>query len=221
MRTASRIVTIVHPVGKMFAAFGDAIDNARWRRVGIKENTVENAPAVGMAHQKVAWLGGRARFFGTLAISIVLFCVLTACPGGGDLLDKINEKRVAHGCRNVSGDDQLRAAADRQAVDIRDHPDHFGTPGTSPLADIHTGTDGTNGGTRITAAGYSPLSAWGEIIYWAPGPPGNTEQATIDWWMDSPPHRAQIENCNFTNVGIGLLYPDGNQWIAVADFAAH
>ena len=108
----------------------------------------------------------------------------------------------------MSGNEQLRVAAERHAVDIRDYPAHFGPPGTNPpLADIHTGTDGSNGGSRIAAAGYSPLSSWGEIIYWASGPPGNTEQATIDWWMNSPGHRAQIEDCRFKEVGIGLLYP--------------
>ena len=129
---------------------------------------------------------------------------------GRNLLDLINDKRVAHGCGEVSGNDQLRVAAEQHAVDIRDHPAHFGPPGTDPpLADIHTGTDGSNGGSRIAAAGYNPLSRWGEIIYWAPGPPGNTEQATIDWWMGSPDHRAQIEDCLFEEVGVGLLYPGG------------
>ena len=89
-------------------------------------------------------------------------------------------------------------------------PAHFGPIGADPAwADIHTGTDGSNGGSRIAAAGYSPLLRWGEMVYWAPGPPGNTEQATIDWWMNSPGHRAKIEDCLFKEVGIGLLYPGG------------
>ncbi len=152
--------------------------------------------------------------------------LLVGCPPGtgslpaGNLLDRINEKRVAAGCAPVTGNDQLRVAAEGHAVDIRDHPGHFGAPGTSPpLNDIHTGTDGSNIGARINAAGYSPKSLWGEIVYTASGPPHNTEQATIDWWMKSPPHRANIENCGFKDAGVGLLYPNGVEWIAVVDFA--
>ena len=91
----------------------------------------------------------------------------------------------------------------------------------APLNDIHTGTDGSNPGARIAAAGYSPISLWGEIVYTASGAPYNTEQATIDWWMNSPLHRANIQNCGFKNAGVGLLYPGGVQWIAVVDFATH
>lgn len=170
----------------------------------------------------------KCRILTMLVVAAALSAMLAACdPGTSNvpaekLLDLINDKRVAHGCGKVSGNAQLLKAANRHAVDIRDNPGHFGTPGTNPpLADIHTGTDGSNGGSRIAAAGYSPVSSWGEIIYWAPGPPGNNEQATIDWWMNSPGHRAQIENCNYKDVGVGLLYPGGTQWIAVVDFAAH
>jgi len=161
-------------------------------------------------------------------VTIVLITLTSGCgPGTSnvpatDIVKLINEKRTAAGCNEVTGNDQLRVAAEKQAVDIRDHPDWFGTPGTNPPKhDIHTGTDSSTGGTRIAAAGYSPLSLWGEIIYWAPGPPGNTAQASVDWWMNSPPHRAQIETCDYTNIGVGLLYPGGTQWIAVVDFGKH
>lgn len=153
--------------------------------------------------------------------------LLVGCPPGtgsvpaGDILTLINQKRAAAGCNPVTGNEQLRVAAERHAVDIRDHPGHFGAPGTTPLNDIHTGTDGSSPGTRIDAAGYSPKSRWGEIVYTASGAPSNTPQATIDWWMNSPPHKANIEDCRFENAGVGLLYPGGVQWIAVVDFATH
>ncbi|QIS03368.1 hypothetical protein F5X71_14490 [Nocardia brasiliensis] len=167
------------------------------------------------------------RIITALGLAAVSSVALTACPGtssvpGSNLLDLINQRRAAVHCDPVSGDDQLRVAAERHAVDIRDHPEHFGPPGTDPpLADIHTGTDNTDGGARITAARYAPLVRWGEIIYWAGGPPGNTPQATVDWWMQSDGHRPHIENCAYTHAGIGLLYPGGTQWIAVVDFASH
>jgi uncharacterized protein YkwD len=166
------------------------------------------------------------RLTGALAIT-ASSALLVACPPGTssvpskNLLDLINEKRAAAGCAKVSGNDQLRVTAERHAVDIRDHPGHFGAPGTPPLSDIHIGTDGSNPGSRIDAAGYSPKSRWGEIVYTASGPPSNTEQATIDWWMNSAPHRAIIQNCGFADAGVGLLYPSGVKWIAVMDFATH
>jgi uncharacterized protein YkwD len=170
----------------------------------------------------------KRRILTVLGVAAASSAVLTACATGTsnvpgtNLLNLINDKRVAHGCPKVSGNEQLRVAAERHAVDIRDHPAHFGPPGTNPpLADIHKGTDGSTVGPRIAAAGYSPLSHGGEIIYWASGPPGNTEQATINWWMGSPGHRAHIEDCSFKEVGIGLLYPGGTQWIAVAVFGTH
>jgi len=135
-------------------------------------------------------------------VIIASSALLVACPGtssvpGKNLLTLINDKRAAAGCAEV------------------------GAPGTPPLNDIHTGTDGSNPGARIADAGYSPISLWGEIVYTASGAPYNTEQATIDWWMNSPPHRANIQNCGFKNAGVGLLYPGGVQWIAVVDFATH
>jgi len=168
-----------------------------------------------------------ARRLSLLVVALASSTLLTACPPGTatvpskNILDLINEKRAAAGCAPVTGDDQLRVAAERHAVDIRDHPGHFGAPGSTPLSDIHAGTDGSDPGVRISAAGYNPKSLWGEIVYTASGPPFNTEQETIKWWMNSPPHKANIEDCRFKNAGVGLLYPGGTQWIAVVDFATH
>lgn len=164
---------------------------------------------------------------GVLVATFASGTLLSVCPGtssapGQEILELINEKRAAAGCGPLRGNDQLRVAAKRHAVDIRDHPGHYGPPGTKPpWHDIHQGTDGSYGGQRIAAAGYSPMTHWGEIIHWAGGPPDNTPQAAVTWWMGSPLHREKIENCAFQNIGIGLLYPGGKQWIAVVDFATH
>lgn len=170
-----------------------------------------------------AWRAS-ARIFlgGSLMLS------LTACPPGtgsadaAKLLSLINDKRAAVNCAAVTGDDQLGAAADRHAVDIRDHPDVFGPPGvTNPSHDLHIGSDGSTFDQRIRDGGFSPISADGEIIYTASGPPYNTPEKSIEWWMNSPGHKRQIETCAYTHAGVGLLYPGGTQWIAVVDFGAH
>jgi len=83
-------------------------------------------------------------------------------------------------------------------------------------------TDPTNGSTpqsRIADAGYSPTSATGEILYWSDG--ASDYKAAVAWWMASPTHKAIIEDCRYTNIGVGVLYPGGSKYYAVADFGAH
>ena len=160
----------------------------------------------------------------TATLAIAASSALAACSGSNDvpskdLLDLINEKRAVAGCPQIAEDQQLRVAAEAHAVDIRDHPDHFGPPGTPPLRDLHAGTDASNPSKRIDAAGYRPKSRWGEVVYTASGAPYNTARATIEWWMKSPPHKASIENCAFTNAGVGLLSSGEDQWVAVVNFA--
>ena len=72
-------------------------------------------------------------------VIIAASALLVACPGtssvpGKNLLTLINDKRAAAGCAEVVGNDQLRVAAEGHAVDIRDHPGHFGAPVTLPPA---------------------------------------------------------------------------------------
>jgi uncharacterized protein YkwD len=156
-----------------------------------------------------------------LMIAVALLITSGDCDGTGslpaqDLLDQINQKRAEGGCPAVAGNDQLRVAAEREAVDMRDNSAHL-QPGT----DGHTGSDGSRPEQRIAAAGFAPASRTGEIIYSATGPPGNTVAATIDAWMRSDLHRGIILTCGFTHAGVGLLYPGGVSWFAVVDFAAH
>lgn len=152
-------------------------------------------------------------------VAAVVLATAGSCPGtssvpGQDILDLINAKRSAAGCPAVSGDDQLGVAADRHTVDMRDNPAVRSDP-------KHLGSDGSTPEQRIADAGYTPTSRTGEIMYWASGPPGNTAQASIDWWMNSPPHRALIETCEFTHAGVGLVYPGGVEWYTTVDFGAH
>jgi uncharacterized protein YkwD len=65
----------------------------------------------------------------------------------------------------------------------------------------HTGSDGSNPGQRIQAAGYTG-STWGEnIAIWYA-----SAQAVMDAWMNSPGHRANILNPNFREIGIAVVY---------------
>lgn len=64
----------------------------------------------------------------------------------------------------------------------------------------HTGSDGSNAGQRISAAGYS-WSRWGENIAY-----GYTSSATVvDGWMKSEGHCRNIMNAAFTEMGLACV----------------
>jgi uncharacterized protein YkwD len=154
-----------------------------------------------------------------VVVAVLVTCANTCAPGTSSvpaqkLLELINQKRTAAGCSPVTGDDKLRAAAERHVVDMRDHPAVRVDPN-------HIGSDGSTIGSRIADAGFMPVSHYGEIMYFALGPPGNNEQANIDWWMGSDPHRRIIQDCTFTHAGVGLVYPGGTQWFSTVDFGRH
>lgn len=161
----------------------------------------------------------RRHVMAAATIAGVVLTTAASCPGtstvpGQDILDLINARRATAGCPAVSGNDQLRVAADRHTVDMRDNPAVRSDPN-------HLGSDGSTPTQRINDAGFTPASRTGEIMYWASGPPGNTPQSSIDWWMNSPPHKAIIETCAFTHAGVGLVYPGGVEWYTTVDFATH
>jgi uncharacterized protein YkwD len=62
----------------------------------------------------------------------------------------------------------------------------------------HTGLNGSNPGTRISAAGYS-WRAYGENI--AKGYPSETE--VVNGWINSEGHCKNIMNANFKEMGAG------------------
>lgn len=63
----------------------------------------------------------------------------------------------------------------------------------------HVGSNGSNAGLRLTAAGYQ-WSAWGENVA-----AGQADCDTVlDAWLGSAPHRANILNATFDTVGIGM-----------------
>jgi len=157
----------------------------------------------------------------TGAATVAMLLTSVGCAGGTSnlpatrLLELINQKRSEAGCQSVSGNDTLRVAAEQHVVDMRDHNAHLqiGTDG-------HTGTDGSRPEQRIVAAGYTPISRSGEILYYSTDPAAN-EATNVAWWMNSPPHRAVMLNCDFTDAGVGLVYPGGTRWYSVVDFGRH
>ncbi|MFE3452334.1 CAP domain-containing protein [Nonomuraea sp. NPDC059194] len=118
----------------------------------------------------------------------------TSTPTGGastiedEVVKLTNAERASGGCKPLTHDPQLRAAAEGHSADMaaKGYFDH-----TSP--------NGRNPGDRIKASGFSPVTAWGENI--AKGQ--RTAADVVRGWMNSPGHRQNIMNCNYTHIGVG------------------
>ncbi|MFE1859252.1 sigma-70 family RNA polymerase sigma factor [Streptomyces anandii] len=108
----------------------------------------------------------------------------------------VNKERAKAGCGALTEDSQLDAAA-------QGHSDDMAARGFFD----HTNPDGKDPGQRITAAGYR-WSTYGENI--AMGQ--QTPESVMNSWMNSPGHRANILNCSFKNIGVGVRKGSGGPW---------
>ncbi|MGW6965571.1 CAP domain-containing protein [Streptomyces zaomyceticus] len=122
----------------------------------------------------------------------------TRPAGGGEaeeVVRLVNVERAAAGCKALTVDADLTEAA-------QDYTDDMAATGNFS----HTGTDGSQPQDRIEATGYT-WSRSGENIA-----KGQTDAAAVmDAWMHSPGHRANILNCGFTEIGVGVS-TDGGPW---------
>lgn len=64
--------------------------------------------------------------------------------------------------------------------------------------------------TRIERAGYTNWRLLGENIAWGRG---LTPSGVFSLWIKSAPHRANIQNCRFRDVGYGVRYSGGAVWV--------
>nr|WP_276514143.1 CAP domain-containing protein [Actinomadura citrea] len=107
-----------------------------------------------------------------------------------------NAERAKNGCGALTVDSRLQAAAQGHSDDMvaRDFFDH-------------TDPSGKNPGDRITAAGYR-WSTYGENIAYGQ----RTPAAVMSAWMNSSGHRANILNCRFKNIGVGVTLKSGTPY---------
>lgn len=112
------------------------------------------------------------------------------------VVELVNKERATAGCGPLTEDAQLEKAAQAHSDDMAAR-NFF----------EHTNPDGADPGQRITAAGYR-WSTYGENI--AQGQ--QTPQAVMESWMNSPGHRANILNCSFKNIGVGVHKGSGGPW---------
>ncbi|MEU9040770.1 MULTISPECIES: CAP domain-containing protein [unclassified Kitasatospora] len=127
-----------------------------------------------------------------------------AAPVGGGaapsdaqaVVDLVNAERAKAGCGPVTSDPRLATAAQSHSDDMADR-NYFD----------HASPEGYHADHRIEATGYR-WSTWGENIARGQKDPA----AVMDAWMNSPGHRANILNCAFKQLGVGVRTGSGGPW---------
>lgn len=154
----------------------------------------------------------KVKIAGAFSICTVFITALGAVAGFAARADDLGTavysgvSRVRQTCGVLGDDPRLTLAAQRHANDMLKN----GLGG-------HIGSDGSSPRARMTDAGYVTTGSTGEIVYWGTGSAA-TPSVALDSWMESPPHRAIILNCAFTEAGFATAW-DGNKMTAVGDFA--
>ncbi|MER5518059.1 CAP domain-containing protein [Streptomyces sp. NPDC002763] len=121
--------------------------------------------------------------------------VSEAAAAEAEVLKLVNEERAKVGCSALSVNSSLTKLAEAFSEDMaaRDFFDHTDPDGKTPW-------------DRAAAAGIANLG--GENI--ARGQA--TAQAVMDAWMNSEGHRANILNCDFKTLGVGVHLGSGGPW---------
>jgi uncharacterized protein YkwD len=143
------------------------------------------------------------RFLAILALA----STLPACDSGsdptapapelpaemGNFVSQMNAHRQSVGCPALVWNDAVAAVAQAHSRDMVDRG-YFS----------HTNPDGESPFDRLASAGVGYSGAAENIAYGYP-----TGDAVLQAWLDSPGHRANIENCSLTEHGVGL---EGTHW---------
>ncbi|PKV89301.1 CAP domain-containing protein [Streptomyces sp. TLI_146] len=122
----------------------------------------------------------------------------TAAAYVQQVVDLANAERAKAGCSPFKADRRLNASAQAHADDMaaRNYYEH-----NSP--------EGRNAGDRMSAAGYD-WHKWGENIHRGPKSPADAMRD----WMKSPGHRANLLDCGFKDIGVGVnLSGNGPWWV--------
>jgi uncharacterized protein YkwD len=111
------------------------------------------------------------------------------------VLTLVNEERAQAGCQPLVRDAALTELAADFSQDMAERG-YFS----------HTDPDGLTPWDRAAAAGIDNLG--GENIAMGQA----DAQAVMDSWMNSEGHRANILNCDFRTIGVGVHIADGGPW---------
>ncbi|MFH8803762.1 CAP domain-containing protein [Streptomyces sp. NPDC017936] len=121
--------------------------------------------------------------------------VSVEAQAAAEVLKLVNEERAKVGCSALSANSALADLAQEFSEDMA----------ARGFFD-HTDPDGATPWDRATKAGVSGLG--GENIA-----RGQMDAASVmEAWMNSPGHRANILNCDFTTLGVGVHFGQGGPW---------
>ncbi|MGW5607819.1 CAP domain-containing protein [Streptomyces sp. NPDC003753] len=121
--------------------------------------------------------------------------VTSEAAAEAEVLKLVNQERAKVGCSPVTPNGPLRKLAEAFSEDMaaRNFFDH-------------TDPDGKDPWQRAAVLGITDLG--GENIARGQATP----QDVMDAWMNSPGHRANILNCDFTTLGVGVHLGSGGPW---------
>ena len=120
------------------------------------------------------------------------------------LLWYVNEARRLHGLPPLAYSYELSIAAQLHTVDMAQNTEI-----------MHDGSDGSTPAERQQRYGYTGIYG-GEAVAWG----WESAVPVVEFWVNSPPHRALILNPNAREVGVGFT-ADGtapNLWYWAAEF---
>ncbi|WP_328468332.1 CAP domain-containing protein [Actinoplanes sp. NBC_00393] len=105
-----------------------------------------------------------------------------------EVIRLVNVERKAAGCGALTGEKRLHAAAQKHSdLQAEKNTMSHQLPGEASMGD------------RVTAEGYR----WGGVAEnVAAG--YTTPAAVMDGWMNSPGHKANILNCGYKHIGVGV-----------------
>ncbi|GAA5041831.1 uncharacterized protein YkwD [Thermocatellispora tengchongensis] len=116
-----------------------------------------------------------------------------------------NAERAKAGCKALVHDAKLHTAALNHSKDMAAN-NYFS----------HTSRSGKTFDQRIKEAGFAPIRALGENIAYG----YRTPAEVVKGWMNSSGHRANILNCSYTHIGVGMAKRgDTPYW--TQDFGRH
>ncbi|WP_405805804.1 CAP domain-containing protein [Streptomyces sp. NBC_00210] len=119
----------------------------------------------------------------------------TATAAEAEVLTLVNKERAKVGCSPVRPDDSLADLAGNFSADMA----------TRAFFD-HTDPDGDSPWDRAAQVGIQGLG--GENIA-----RGQADAAAVmNSWMNSDGHRANILNCDYKTMGVGVVMGDGGPW---------
>ncbi|MFF3415646.1 CAP domain-containing protein [Streptomyces sp. NPDC002698] len=112
-----------------------------------------------------------------------------------EVLKLVNDERAKVGCSPVAANSALTDLAQTFSEDMaaRDFFDHTDPSGLSPWDRAATAGIASLGGENI-ARGQADAAA------------------VMEAWMNSPGHKANILNCDFKTLGVGVHFAEGGPW---------